>query len=413
MKIRISVNIKYYIFLSILIILAKNGFYLWEDNQYLIFGYIKYADLGLVFATCFVVYVGINCGLKMGSGRYDYYIFFYIILTIIASFTATIIYGQSLARGFFAQRVQIFWFLTYFPIRRLLQLKKIESKSVINLLYFFALYELFICTLQYFLGDKVIFLSVLTGSRNYSARYYFNVSLLVPISFISLYGALNCKANRVRNVAIVIWTAVLIMLFSQYRSIAVYFGIGCLIVIALWNKNVFKKLVIIFAIIVGAYFVIRNTSFFKSLITTITSGVFNDANMIVRNNAREHYLSEVGKSIGSILLGRGYPSVSSYEAFSAAGYYNYMYFNDNGIFGMIYCYGAIGVLWYVLFWLKLMRDSWKMRIRISAFVAYISYYIIGLINDFSWFWSANFMFVIIVCLLEVVYKDSKYNLKEG
>ena len=130
--------------------------------------------------------------------------------------------------------------------------------------------------------------------------------------------------------------------------------------------------------------------------------------MLVRNTAREHYFSELGKTAITIITGRGYPSVSNYGAFSAAGFYNYMYFTDNGIFGFLYCYGLLGLVWYMFFWIKMIRDSWQIRRYTSVYFAYLLYYVVGFINDFSWFWSANFIFIVMICFLEATYNEKKY-----
>lgn len=407
-RIKINQNTKYYIIFIVLALFAKNGYYLWGDNDYIIDGLLKYADIGLLLALFFTLCVGMKYGFGFNSGRYDYFILGYIVLSIVSTFSAYMLFDQSLLRGLFAQRVQLFWFVSYFFIRRLLQLRKMNVESLIKILYVMALIELSICTVQYLVGDNMFFLAVKSELRNYVRRYYFNVSFLIPISLFALYQLLHNRKNRILNGIIVVWTALLIAVFSQYRSVTVYYAIGCLIIVLFWNRSIFKRILLLTLAAIVAYLVLKDTSMFKMLLQALRGGIFNDANMLVRNTAREHYFSELGKTAITIITGRGYPSVSNYGAFSAAGFYNYMYFTDNGIFGFLYCYGLLGLVWYMFFWIKMIRDSWQIRRYTSVYFAYLLYYVVGFINDFSWFWSANFIFIVMICFLEATYNEKKY-----
>ena len=45
--------------------------------------------------------------------------------------------------------------------------------------------------------------------------------------------------------------------------------------------------------------------------------------------------------------GGGYPYIE--DALEASGYYKRMYLVDNGVFGFIYIYGGVGIIWIAAF----------------------------------------------------------------
>ena len=100
--------------------------------------------------------------------------------------------------------------------------------------------------------------------------------------------------------------------------------------------------------------ILLNTTMFRDIIEQFSLGFTDYGHFGIRADARKLYLEMLAKHP---FLGGGYPYIEN--ALEASGYYKRMYLVDNGVFGFIYIYGGVGIIWIAALWTKLIKMSRK------------------------------------------------------
>ena len=355
-------------------------------------GSIKFSDISVLLS---IAYTGIIL-LKYGAPRmcrWKYWIYAYFGLAVVSAITAWYIYDQNLLRGLFVQRCQIAYLFLFLGVERLFEVKKIHKDDLFHYIYVMSWIELFLCTVQYimFATSGTLFMRVGTNIRYESVRLYFDPGLLLIVAFHSFECFLKGK-NRVRNAVFLFWIVMFLMVITKMRMMTAAFLVCLVVGLLIWHGTAIKK--ILFALLGGTagLAVLSTTAMFQDLMQTVMN-LSLDANYGVRISGRSVFINELMKSP---ITGRGYPSISSTKAYEALKGYLFV---DNGIWGLIYSYGIVGLLWWVGMWGSLMRKAWSIRKSTMFYFIYFLYYIIGIMTDFAWFWSATFSFSIVVAML--------------
>lgn len=405
-KPRLYSNKKEYLFIIIFILIfSKNSFYLWLQDDYMIGTFFKYSDIGVCLSLIFTVWIIVKYGLPK-KNLINRYIYIFVIMVLVSAVTALGIFNQSFYRGILVQRVQLAYLVLFLPVKRLLDLQRIDKRDVIRLVYILATYELTICTIQYFyyIMSGNMFLVVNAGLRYGEIRFYFEPALLLMVVFRSFFSVLNNRRNRIFNIVFVVWVCFFIMYITKMRAMTLLLIASLALCLLIWNKQIFKKVFICMLILFIAISVMGKSKIIQDTLNTLTGKEIIDNTLDIRKNAREYYINQVKETP---ITGRGYPSISSATAYQAAGtQYNYK-FVDNGIFGFIYSYGLVGIIWYSFFWVMLLRISWKIRKQNSSYFVYIIYYTIGFITDFAWFWSGCCSFTLMISMLVDDYQNQR------
>ena len=84
-----------------------------------------------------------------------------------------------------------------------------------------------------------------------------------------------------------------------------------------------------------------------------------------------------------------------------------MYLVDNGVFGFIYIYGGVGIIWIAALWTKLIKMSRKVfeNKNITYFLLFYLFFIVTCINELHWYYDSGIgVFILSLCIL-----DAKYN----
>lgn len=125
-------NIVYIIFAFL--ILMDNCFYLINTDAIHVTGSFAYSDIWLVafalfFFWQFVKYIRIHGGIKY---KEKYLIAALCILIFVSAYQQTKLTGQGLNLGIRPQRNYLIILLSYFPIRKLFALKRIDPEEVMQ-----------------------------------------------------------------------------------------------------------------------------------------------------------------------------------------------------------------------------------------------------------------------------------------
>ena len=378
--------------LMVILVFSHKCFYLWLQDTYMISS-IKYSDIGIVWSILFTGIIILQSGLPR-EHKITKYVYFYMCMVLISAITGSIIHDQSLFRGIFAQRMQIGYFFLMLGVVRLFELKKISRKDIEHVVEALGWFELILCTVQYIVYEFTgqMFLVVGQGIRYEGNRFYFEPIVLLMSLFHVYNKFLSEKKHRVRNLVFLVWAGIWFIVITKMRAMTLAYLLTLVVGFLIWKGTPRKKLLFaILGVVVVGILMSQST-----IVQDVVNAVFNlgeDANYGVRISGRSQMLSEFAKTP---ITGRGYPSVSSESAQNALRGYLFV---DNGVWGIVYSYGIIGILWVVFLWIELCMKAWRLRKKQMAYFLYFCYYTIGFMTDFSWFWIACCPFSIMVAMM--------------
>lgn len=389
-KIKSQSKIGIFIVLLILV-LAHKFFYMWLQDDYMI-GSIKFSDISVLLSIAYTLIILVKYGIPTLC-RWRYWIYAYFILVPVSAITAWFFYDQSIIRGIFAQRCQMAYLFLFLGVERLLEIKKIHKDDLIYYIYIMCWLELLLCTIQYILYslNGTFFMRVGTNLRYESVRLYFDPGMLLIVAFHSLESFIKGK-SKVKNLIFLFWTLMFLMVITKMRMMTGAFLVCMVVGLLISHGKAIKKIFYMLLGGIAGFAVLSKTALFQDLMNTVMD-LSSDANYGVRIAGRSVFISELLKSP---ITGRGYPSISSRKAYAALKGYLFV---DNGIWGLIYSYGIIGLFWWIGMWGYLTKKAWAIRKHTFFYFLYFLYYTIGIMTDFAWFWTATFSFSIVSAML--------------
>lgn len=407
MKVKVSTLLK--ILLYIIVIGCENCFYLIDTDAVNISGIFNYLDFFIVLSAVFFALVYIRYGKKHCDFKFKWLILSVIPLSVLASIQANILFGQPFVMGLRPQRFWIVWGLLYFPIRRMMEVKKLTVDDLIKMVFVIGTVEIILFSLQYIIGTGHLFLYVGMNQRYGSDRYYFYNIFLRLLLFINLDRVFQKKKVLISCIYIVAVLFVLVVvgkmrMTSLTTLLAIAFGV------LIWRRGGTTKIGILFAGITAAI-LLFNTQFVQDALSTAfeaLNGVYSAASTLtIRKVGRQLYLETLKNHP---LLGGGYPSVLNAAASEAAGFTRYIYLVDNGLFAFAYIYGGLGIMWVVWFFATLLRNGWKIYKKRGLqfmLLAPLGWLIAGQ-TEAHWYFDNGFICVtIILVILEEYLKTPK------
>lgn len=391
---KIKTNI-WMIFIIILLFFNLDLFYL-VDTETKLFGIIDFDDI--TFFVSIFIFLLLNVKLKSTKKiKYNYGIWF-ISLTIllsISSFQSYALYNQGLIRGIQAQKEIFAWSLLYFPIYKMFHLKLVEVEDIKKVLRIFGTIQLILFISQYILTNKITFLYVHTATRYGGIRYYFNPILLDYLLVDKLNNLNNNrkKINSYMYIAIILFET---MVVQKFRLTSIALILIIIIYVIVGQGTIFSK---IKYFLLGGIFAlsIYKTELVQDVLKELLKKNNSFSTLDIRTEARKLYFERLSHHP---LVGCGYP-VNDYSRY-LAGVSKGINLVDNGIFGFLYVYGFLGLIWVISLWLKLLYDGYKLyKEKISiVYLLFPIFFIITSINEIHWFWDSGFciltMFIIML-----------------
>lgn len=408
-KIKTSKILK--ILLYIIVIGCENCFYLIDRDSINIAGIFNYNDIFILLSLIFCAMVFLIYR-KYPKCKYK---FKWIILSIIglsiySSIQSQILYGQEFIVGLRPQRFWIIWGLLYFPIRRLLYLKELTIEDIKKMVYVIGTIEIILYSLQYIMGNSFKFLYVNVNNRYGQLRFYFNNIFLRILLFINLNNIFQKKKMK-SSIIYIVAILFILMIVGKMRMTTLATLLSMAFGILIWRKGGNVKIGFIILALIASIF-LYNTDIVQDTITTIfeNSKSVTDTNLVIREEGRKLYLNSLKNHP---ILGCGYPSILNYNASEAAGFNDNIFLVDNGLYGYIYIYGTIGILWLILFFGTLLKNGWKIFKNNNVYFPLLT--VIGWIiagqTEALWYWDNGFIFVVILLVSIEQYltmnKDSK------
>lgn len=386
MKIKIN---KYCLFIGVIIFFNLQGFYLLDANVF------HTDDLSVVLELLFIFFELKGREKSTGKKYFSLLMLIPIILMFTSSFAAYISYGQPLWYGIRAQRAWIMAMLMYFPLVNLLRSKRISVDSLIKTLDFMVVIYIMLIILQYVLGSKLTFLHIGSSYRFNSIRLYASTDLIILSYFIHLKRILSEVKIKFLDVTIV-FLAIFIHFFVTKSRMALFALVLCsLAAIVITHFSIRKLLIACIAFF--AVITVMATSYGRGVLDSMFGEGAQDAGTIIRDVGRDFYIKEVTSSNLSTIIGKGYANLDWIPSVKGTRYSEGIYYNDNGIVGLIFYYGFIFVIWAIIIHVKAMQLSWRYSRE------YFYYFLCGLLGCYTLFpycYSTDISFALVLAIVD-------------
>ncbi len=386
-----------------ILISSQSYFYLIDDKLEIL--KIQPSDLALIFALFWAAFIlGSYQKLNLKRMQFAGYMVFFAALIFLSSLQSQLLFGQSIKYGLIQQRRLLIWIFVYFAIELALIKGKFNYEQLVSMIRIIGRIELAIYISQYFLYDYIHFLYVSVSSRYNDVRFYFTPTLLDFLFMIEmdfLLNKYNSKREKIKSGITIVLILFEVMIVQKFRLTTM--ALICCFVLCVLIKRFSKAIKFIYVMIaVLGICILLNTTMFRDIIEQFSLGFTDYGHFGIRADARKLYLEMLAKHP---FLGGGYPYIEN--ALEASGYYKRMYLIDNGVFGFIYIYGGVGIIWIAALWTKLIKMSRKVfeNKNITYFLLFYLFFIVTCINELHWYYDSGIgVFILSLCIL-----DAKYN----
>ncbi|MFW0899377.1 hypothetical protein SNJ89_02825 [Clostridium perfringens] len=388
--------------IAILFILMHNCFDIFGITQK-IFGLINYYDLVFIYSLYLFLLYWMKCGKNYFSGIFTKVVLFVPILILLSSMMACLFYNQSIISGILTQRAWFISSLVYFPIRYLIKNKKLDLESFFNILYFIVFIEVSIYLIQYLLGADHYFLKVRYTYRYNSIRIVANTAYM-ELVLIYAMNKILIKEKVIKNIFFVVIILSYIFIVNKGRG-------QCFVILAIIALTIlFSKIRIISKIIIISIFIIiANISFLETnVITEFSSIIFEgqkDATYNVRQESKEFYFDTMNEEPLSWILGYGMQNTTNENSNKATGVSQGYLITDNGIYGFIFSYGILGLIWYIYSLIIQIKYGGKFLIRNGDCIIIIRIIanILSITTNSNFFYTyQSFSSILIFCLIDIL-----------
>ena len=386
-----------------ILISSQSYFYLIDDKLEIL--KIQPSDLALIFALFWAAFIlGSYQKLNLKRMQFAGYMVFFAALIFLSSLQSQLLFGQSIKYGLIQQRRLLIWIFVYFAIELALIKGKFNYEQLVSMIRIIGRIELAIYISQYFLYDYIHFLYVSVSSRYNDVRFYFTPTLLDFLFMIEMdffLNKYNSKREKIKSGITIVLILFEVMIVQKFRLTTM--ALICCFVLCVLIKRFSKAIKFIYVMIaVLGICILLNTTMFRDIIEQFSLGFTDYGHFGIRADARKLYLEMLAKHP---FLGGGYPYIE--DALEASGYYKRMYLVDNGVFGFIYIYGGVGIIWIAALWTKLIKMSRKVfeNKNITYFLLFYLFFIVTCINELHWYYDSGIgVFILSLCIL-----DAKYN----
>ena len=348
-------------FIIFVFVLMEHCFYLINTDTFRII-FLNYAMTWFLLFMAGIVLLYIRYRLNRKSVRmyFSSDVSALIVLAIISIVQCNFLIGQPLSMGFAPQRNYIFILVSYFTIRKLIALDKIDINTVVNGLLFCGVLSVIIYWLQVNLIDYVQFVHVYKAAR--VTRLYVDSFMCVIIGFLGLSKYL--EENNKKYLFFVAIELVYELIIGQSRLELASVVLGYAVMILLMKRLSFRKICMILIGVI-AVVVFINSAFFERFNEALQMQFYNTTTgidtMAIRKVARDEFVRQLKQSPATLIFGCGYPNIgysgTASTAYIAVGNER-IGLVDNGIFAFVYVYGLLGASVVIKWFYKLYKSAW-------------------------------------------------------
>lgn len=403
-----SNNRKYFVIFSVFIILMEQFFYLLDTSTINVRGLINYDDIWMVIYLIFILYLYISLkyydhnhsALKVS--KIGIYILLLIISILVSGITSMIFLNEGYVEGIRSQRWFFIILMSYFPLKKLFEQKRISSESMTTVIILLGVIESIIYLTQVvvdWMGGPIF----LHTSYNYnydSIRLYIDSCEIIVMTIFSA-GRLMRKFS-IKYIACIVLGLCYELFVSKGRLENLALMTALVICFLLSKKQYIKKTVFIICLSVCVILVVQRMSFAKWIIQTI-SDVINQQSigtMSVRYAARKIYHSLMNKNPLSYIFGLGYPNVNSKSTHALMSGY---IIEDNGFSAFFFVYGIMGSIVVFMLLASILKKTFIL-LRNDGDSSYLCFFVFMVIiayNMIFWWWKADWTFIVVIMIIMV------------
>mgnify|MGYP004538124911 CR=1 FL=1 len=398
-------KIVYLSYLFFIMAFSIRGCYL-LPTEFSIFGLtLRIICLGINLGFC--ILVAYQYGVSLLIEKVDGWFLFSIVLAVIGTVMAYFSYNQPMISTFLIQMYIFSYTLLFIPIRKLIDRKIISYYDLKNLVYVFGIILLVLLCLQFFFRNNIQLLNVTVLERYGGARYYLDSSYIALLIAIAI-GEIIKRKRIVFNSIIVLAGIFVEVNMIKSRAIMIALIFSLLITVLVVRQVSWKKVLISIICFAGAVYFFNYT---EMGIDTISSIMEADTSLSIRQAARNFYLNKFWENP---FWGSGY--VDSYYSMSAklSGQNQGFYYVDNGIWGILFYYGIIGILWSIGGIVPRIFESVKeARNNGEGFPIFYIIYICALLNTVQFdFFRARMGFTLYALLLYCINQRNEEDIRK-
>ena len=412
MKITIRKTVLHILFLLLLLAITKNFFDIIPDEWQM----TNIATITLLIISIIILflYQTNNVTYKFGG-----YILALIICVVISAVQEKNLFGQPILMGILPQRTFLVALISYFPMRKLFSIKKINVEWFFHGLMYLGTLSclLYIVQKAIILNGGPQFIYVASNFFGYFSGYrmYVGSSLIILSTIIATTYFLDTLKIKYFFHVLVGWITQLWI--TQGRIEMITLIIVTVICVFIQGKLNVKKMTYFAMMSIGLW-LITLTPVFQNIVAAIMkvdgAGRGTDT-LTIRNLGRVMYWEQLNESSSTLIFGTGYPNFQFAPAFFRTGFTKNIFLTDNGFMTFFYIFGIIGVVIVLLMVIKYLRLSFKYLQssgQVIPFLYMTSLVIVGY-NIILWYWELDgtFLLILMLCALEQAIDNRKMEVK--
>ena len=394
---------KNFITLSFFFVVMSMEKFSWliSREPYIIPGFLKVSDIGVLAAIAWIIYVMFIVRTKQKI-KYSIFPALFVVMIIVSSFAAYSFFGQGFGLTIRQNRYIIISMLLYYAIIKALKTGHMLRTDVISIIAFQAVVEIILFTLQYIMIDTVTFIYVNVDSRYGETRMRVSYLLALIFMYICIDRILNNK-YKMWNFFLAIGGVFVLVVISKNRTPSVIMLGTFVAAFLLWKKGSATKFFVgIMVGIIAVAFIVNSTLFQDVL--AIVGGAPRDV-LGVRHSGQFYYIEALAKSP---LIGFGEPNENCIAATLASGEHLNYFLADNGIIGFFYSHGIMGLIWLIFFWVKMVKESYYLfkKKNMYQYILYVIFETGNLYIGMHWYHYYAMPFVLIITLMSYDYSNA-------
>lgn len=350
----------YGLFVFLILMTNFDCFYLVKASS-ISFGIFTYYDIPLFLVLVFFLFTLIkfrdNHPFRFLSNKICLLLLGVLLLCCLASLQTFILVKQPIILGLRGQRLWMSTIFLYFSLYIVYENGKINKNQILFAVFCFTITEMAVITAQYFLYSKIIFTYVPTGTRSGRVRLAADIAapcLVFCLSLGRLYLLMKARPFSKRSIIkivlylfLLIWIPFFVFYIASMRSASVGLATAAVVFLFIsiflskWRKWLkIGSIVCLIAIALLACFI-------GPLNSIILEAINGTGDAGIRDAGRAYYFSILEDYP---LLGAGFCNSTWPDAYILAGYDRKIFSVDNGIFGFVFQYGLIGLIWVFAFY---------------------------------------------------------------
>ncbi|WP_022767909.1 O-antigen ligase family protein [Butyrivibrio sp. NC2007] len=398
------------ILVILLLLLPERFAYLVNQNAFASIFHIAYSDF--VIAIYFLLFLYVLFHYKISEYQNYYFasnVLLIVPLVLMASVVPYFLFGQAVLGAIIAQKCFLMLLCFYYTVRTLILEKVVTPDYLWNCLYKLSFVVTGAVIIQHALVKHIRILSVSYATR-FGIRIYDNVTFanILLIGSLFLFFTASNRREKITAALGLVMSYYHIMIVSQTRIIMVATGVMTIVMALFYRNSALKKITYIF-IILGIALIISQTELAQYLLSALGDSS-TDPSAQIREIGRVFYIYEIGKTP---LVGRGFPR--NEVAYQAAGLYNNIFLNDNGLYGFAYIYGIIGLIWYIWLSVKMIICSFKVAKKGDyRFLLLVVYLQVVSPNIITWYWRpmySLFLAIMLALMEQYANADSEHKVR--